>query len=101
MDKQKSKFGVIELMPNDSIYGYVNVKEFSDKKEIEIYADYIDMGYLPVETTYSLVGGSVSDLEFKYEDDDGIIQEGVIPHVNHGLLLMKTKLKKYVPTENK
>lgn len=101
MDKQKSKFGVIELMPNDSIYGYVNVKEFSDTKEIEIYEDYIDMGYLPQETTYSVVGGSISDLEFKYEDDDGSMQEGIISHVNHGVLLMKTKLKKYVPSQDK
>lgn len=101
MDKQKTKFGIVEIMPNGKIYGYVNVTEFSDAKEIEIIEDYIDMGYLPKKTTYSLVGGNVSSIDFKYLDEDGLPQEGEMPYVNHGILLMKTVLDKYVPTQDK
>tara|TARA_R110002074_G_scaffold183968_3_gene349371 strand:- start:281 stop:595 length:315 start_codon:yes stop_codon:yes gene_type:complete len=101
MDKQKSKYGIIEIMPNGQIYGYVNVIEMSDRQEELIVNDYIDMGYLPTENNYSLVGGSVDTIDFRYMDEDGIAQEGEMPYVNHGILLMKTSLKKYVPTEDK
>ncbi len=101
MDKQKTKGGIIEMMPKGKIQVYFKVTEFTDAKELEIIEDYIDMGYLPEKTTYSIVGGNVSSIDFKYLDEDGFPQEGEMPYVNHGVLLMKTILEKYVPTKNK
>ena len=101
MDKQKSKYGVVEIMPNGKIFGYVNVKEMSTQREINILEDYIDMGYMPISNTYSLHGGACSSIAFKYLDEDGYEQEGETPYVRHGVFIMKTQLKKYVPTKDK
>jgi len=101
MDKQKSKFGVIEIMPNQKIFGYVNVNSMTDKKEIEIISDYIDMGYLPLSNKYILQGGSVDTIDFKYLDEFNKRQEGSMPYVNHGIFIMKTELKKHVPIKDK
>lgn len=100
MDKQKSKYGVVEIMPNGSIIGYVNVVEMTDEKEELIINDYIDMGYMPLENTYSIAGGKIDTIDFRYIDEDGFTQEGDMPYINHGILLMKTTLKKYVPTQD-
>ena len=100
MDKQKTKYGVIELMPNGKIFGYVNVSEMSNNRELEIIEEYIDMGYTPESTIYTLTGGGCSTIEFKYLDEDGDEQEGDMPYLSHGILVMKTQLKKYVPTKD-
>ena len=101
MEKQKSKFGVVELMPNGKIFGYVNVSEISDNREFEIIEDYIEMGYLPIVNNYKLAGGSTSTIYYKYLDQDGEPEEGESTHVIHGVFIMKTELEKYVPTKNK
>jgi len=101
MDKQKSKFGVVEIMPNGKIFGYVNVTSMTEKKEIEIISDYIDMGYLPLNNKYIMQGGSVDVIDFKYLDEFNVRQEGSMPYVNHGIFIMKTELEKHVPTKNK
>ena len=101
MDKQKTKHGIIELMPNGKIFGYVNVAQMSEEREQEIISEYLDMGYLPLKNTYSVIGGGLSVIEFKYLDEDGLPQEGKLPHVQHGIMIMKTELKVYVPTQNK
>jgi len=101
MEKQKTKFGVVELMPNGKIFGYVNVAEMSDKRESAIMEDYIEMGYLPIVNNYKLAGGSTSTIYYKYLDEDGKPEEGESTHVIHGVFIMKTELEKYVPTKNK
>jgi hypothetical protein len=100
MDKQKTKYGVVEIMPNGKIYGYVNVTEMSKQRELSIMEDYINMGYMPISNNYSLHGGSCSAIDFKYLDEDGYTQEGEMPYVRHGVLIMKTQLKIYVPTQD-
>tara|TARA_R110000744_G_scaffold100699_3_gene194296 strand:- start:1151 stop:1465 length:315 start_codon:yes stop_codon:yes gene_type:complete len=101
MEKQKSKFGIVELMPNGKIFGYVNVSEMSQQREIDIIEDYIDMGYQPVINSYKLAGGNTSTIYYKYIDEDGLPEEGESTHVIHGIFIMKTELKKYVPTQDK
>ena len=101
MDKQKSKFGVLEIMPNGKIFGYVNVTSMTENKEIEIISDYIDMGYLPLNNKYIMQGGSVDVIDFKYLDEFNVRQEGSMPYVNHGIFIMKTELEKHVSTKNK
>jgi len=39
-------------------------------------------------------------LGFNFVDEDGIQQEGEVEYVNHGILIMKTKLKIHVPTQD-
>lgn len=98
MEKQKSKYGIIETMPNGSIIGYINVTSFTSDRELEVMHDYIDMGYLPEETTYSISGGKIDSIDFRYMDEDGIAQNGDMPYVKHGVMIMKTKLKLHVST---
>jgi len=100
MEKQKSKHGVIEVMPNGKVYGYVNVSKMTDEREFEIIEDYIDLGFVPVSNKYSLAGGGIQSIDFKYLDEDGIAQEGDMPYLNHGILIMKTELKRYVSTKD-
>ena len=101
MDKQKTKYGIIELMPNGKIFGYVNVVKMTDYREKEIITEYLDMGYIPLKNTYHVIGGGVNNIEYKYIDEDGELQEGEVPHLHHGIMTMKTELKVYVPTQDK
>ena len=101
MDKQKTKYGIIEIMPNGKIFGYVNVVKMTDYREKEIITEYLDMGYIPLKNTYSIVGVGMCNIEFKYIDEDGEVQEDELPHLNHGIITMKTELKVYVPTQDK
>ncbi len=101
MEKQKSKYGIVEIMPNGNIFGYVNVSKCTSERELEVMHDYIDMGYLPISSTYSISGGKIDSIDFRYMDEDGIPQEGDMPYVNHGVMIMKTKLKLHVPTKDK
>jgi len=100
MDKQKTKYGIVEKMPNGRIFGYVNVFEMSEEMECEILENYIDLGYEPLENKYIMSGGNIDSLGFKFVDEDGIPQEGEVEYVNHGILIMKTKLKIHVPTQD-
>ena len=100
MDKQKTKYGVIEIMPNGKIYGYVNVTRMTSEREVLIMTDYLNLGYSIKSNEYKVMGGNVSSIDFKYLDEDGEVIEGSAPIVNHGYLIMKTRLEKYVPTED-
>lgn len=101
MDKQKTKYGIIEIMPNGNIYGYVNVTRMTSEREVLIMTDYLNLGYSIKSNEYKVMGGNVSSIDFKYLDEDGEVVEGSAPIVNHGYLIMKTRLEKYVPTKDK
>ncbi len=100
MDKQKTKYGIVEKMANGDIYGYVNIREMSDEQEWDIIENYIDLGYEPLENKYIVSGGSIDSVGIKYIDEDGENMEGVVEYVNHGIIIMKTKLKIHVPTQD-
>ncbi len=99
MDKQKTKYGIVEKMPNGKIFGYVNVREMSDEQEWNVLENYIDLGYKPIENKYVVSGGCVDSLGFKYMEN-GELKEMEVDYVNHGVLIMKTKLKIHVPTKD-
>ena len=101
MDKQKTKYGIIEIMPNGKIFGYVNVVKMTEYREHEIITEYLDMGYIPLKNTYNIVGGGMSLIDFTYIDEDGEIQYEELPNLRHGIITMKTELKVYVPTQDK
>jgi len=100
MDKQKTKYGIIEIMPNGKIFGYVNIYKMNEEAEVEIMDEYLDLGYIPVSNKYLVSGGGLKYIEFKFLDEDGHEQEGEMPYVQHGILIMKTQLKVHVPTQD-
>jgi hypothetical protein len=100
MDKQKTKYGIIEIMPNGKIYGYVNVSKMTPEREQDVLSEYLDLGYIPMSNTYTVVGGGLHTIDYKYIDEDGVYQEDDLPYLNHGIITMKTKLKVYVPTKD-
>jgi len=101
MVKQKTKFGIIEEMPNGKLYGFVTVAEMNQDKEVEIISNYIDLGWQPVDNNYIISGGEISSIEFAFINEDGEREDGEMPYISHGVIVMKTLLKKYVPTKNK
>tara|TARA_R110002096_G_scaffold414986_1_gene616352 strand:+ start:618 stop:932 length:315 start_codon:yes stop_codon:yes gene_type:complete len=101
MEKQKTKFGWIEEMPNGKVFGTSIVKEMSFSREIETLTEYIDLGYTPSNNEYKLTGGDINTIEYVYINEDGERMSEDMPYVRHGIIVMKTTLKKHVSTEDK
>lgn len=99
--RESTKFGIIEAMDNGQFFGYVRMHNMTDEYESSVIDDYLDAGWIPISSECSLVGGKVTSLNYVSIGEDGKQQETDVPYILHGLIVMKTLLKKNVSTKDK
>tara|TARA_B100001059_G_scaffold35564_2_gene28562 strand:- start:6339 stop:6647 length:309 start_codon:yes stop_codon:yes gene_type:complete len=102
MQKTKSKYGRIETMPNGKIYGVVNVTTLDEEQEYKVLSDYIDLGYVILSNEYKFCGGTTGYIIYHYYDTaSNTTTSEELDTIEHGVFVMKTELKKYVPNSGK